>query len=181
MQSNKADFEYRHVLGRTFLEILTDDSPDDMAVLQLDFAVDMDELAKQAINTCNTNKSNEPESTPPPSLHQHIGLKHIRDSEADSEADHAAEPPAKRPCTTAGTEAPKIQSAKNRHRRNRRAEKRNMDGHPRGSGCAFERYVLTTTPLQSELESKVLPIAEGAGLPPMPAIMGQKSNRTLRI
>ncbi|KAF9027690.1 hypothetical protein BDP27DRAFT_1437082 [Rhodocollybia butyracea] len=56
--------------GWTFLEILTEDSPDDMAVLQLDFAGDMDELAKEAIK-------------------HHGGLKHKRDSEAD----HTAEPP----------------------------------------------------------------------------------------
>lgn len=142
----------------------------------------MDDLARKAVEAANTAELEEPQvfaSTPlctplpPPPPNP---LKHSR---APATNDGLTEPASKRACTSNANETPKTQSSNNRRRKKRRTEKQEVHGHPRGSGRAFEKHVLTSVPIESDLQGKELPIAEGGWIATNASYYGAKAKRTL--
>lgn len=148
------------------MEIISDNNPSDLAVLEIDVSVDLNALAKQAVDSSDADELEEPEVPPTASTCKHP----LQDSDMD-------EPPAKRAAIP--DQPPKAQSSNNRRRARRRAQKLDSLGHPRGSGLAFQKYLLNTVPICTEMQSKALPIAEGGWVATNASYYGAKTKRTV--
>ncbi|KAJ3771411.1 hypothetical protein FB446DRAFT_105217 [Lentinula raphanica] len=154
--------------GRSYIEIIAEDDPNDIAVLQLDFSIDMDDLARQSIEDSENPDLEEPQTfTSIPNT-----LKRKYDSEDSNPA------PQKTP-RNGKSSGQKAQSANNSRRAKRRAEKQATLGHPRGTGRAFERHVMAAEPIQTALVSEELPIAEGGWVATDCSYVGAKVKRKL--
>ncbi|KAF8828333.1 hypothetical protein HHX47_DHR4000477 [Lentinula edodes] len=178
--------------GRSFLEMLDKNDPEDLAVVQLDFAIDMGLLAQQAVDDAEVV---EQEGWPMPLPSASVPLATgIIPSEASLFSPEEYIPmetnPLKRRRTPSPetpskhfssltSDLPRPQRSNNRRRRRRRAEGIAKDGHPRGSGKAFEWFVLTAEPIRTHLESEELPIAEGGWVAANCSYYGAKVKREL--
>lgn len=140
----------------------------------------MDNLVQHAVEAASSGAAEEAQvfasnpPSPPPAPPRSRPLKCACDAD-----DGLNRPGPKRTCLTNANETPKAQSSNNRRRSKRRAEKRETHGHPCGSGRAFEKYVLPSAPVETELQGEELPIAEGGWIAANASYYGAKVKRNL--
>lgn len=165
--------------------------PEDLAVVQLDFAIDMGLLAQQAVDDAEVIEQEGwlmtlPSASVPlatgiipseASLFNPEEYVPMKTNPLKRSRTHSPETPSKRFSLT--SDLPRPQRSNNRHRRRHRAEGIAKDGHPRGSGKAFERFVLTAEPIRTHLESEELPIAKGGWVAANCSYYGAKVKREL--
>lgn len=131
----------------------------------------MDALVQKAVELSDAIEEPQVPATTPPSSPS--PPKRTRN---DEQGDDATQLPAKR-ASTLTLDQPKKQSSNNRRRAKRRSEIRKSDGHPRGSGLAFQKYLLSVIPVQTDLQSENLPIAEGGWVAANANYYGAKAKR----